>query len=145
MPPTYIGEGLPSNLINDVLVGKDDTLYVATNYGLARSLDEGQSFAFLRGRDWRDKLKGLTFPPSFELADDQGHLTLLEDYVTTLAEDAGGNIWLGHPTQGVELCSPGARLGAGAAWSRRPMSKKKRSAKIKWIRPCKSSNSSGRP
>ena len=120
MPPTYIGEGLPSNLINDVLVGKDDTLYVATNYGLARSLDEGQSFAFLRGRDWRDKLKGLTFPPSFELADDQGRLTLLEDYVTTLAEDAGGNLWLGHPTQGVELRSPGARLKGGGGVVKTP-------------------------
>jgi len=120
MPPTYIGEGLPSNLINDVLVGRDDTLYVATNYGLARSLDEGQSFTFLRGRDWRDKLKGLTFPPSFELADDLGRLTLLEDYVTTLAEDAGGNLWLGHPTQGVELRSPGARLKGGGGVVKTP-------------------------
>jgi len=99
MPTTLLGEGLPSNLINDVLVGRDDTLYVATNYGLARSVDKGQSFVFLRGQDWRDKLKGLIFAPQFPLPDDKGRLTLLEDYVTTLAEDAAGNMLAGAPDQ----------------------------------------------
>ena len=94
MPTILMGEGLPSNLIKGVLVGKDDTVYVATNYGLAKSLDKGRNWTFLRGQDWRDKLKGLTFAPQFELADDKGRLTLLEDYVTTLAEDAQGHIWL---------------------------------------------------
>lgn len=120
MPATLFGEGLPSNLINDVMVGRDDTVYVATNYGLARSLDKGGSWAFLRGRDWRDKLKGLTFAPQFELPDDQGRLTLLEDYVTTLAEDAQGRIWLGHPSKGVEVRSAGARLLGGGGVVKTP-------------------------
>ncbi len=120
MPPVPVGQGLPSNLINDVLVGSDDTVYVATNYGLAKSLDKGGSWVFLRGRDWRDKLKGLTFAPPFELPDDKGRYTLLEDYVTTLAEDSEGHIWMGHPTKGVELRSTGAQAPGGGGVVKTP-------------------------
>jgi hypothetical protein len=112
MPLYATGPGLPSDVINDVFVGSDDTVYVATGYGLARSLDNGASWVYLRGKDWKEKLKGLTFPPA--ILDQPERDVLTEDYVTTIAEDAAGNIWLGHPSKGVEVRSAGADvLGVG--------------------------------
>ena len=111
MPLYATGPGLPSDVINDVLVAGDGSVYAATSYGLARSLDNGRSWAYLRGKDWRDKLRGLTFAP--EIPPQPPTETLIEDAVTTLAEDAAGNIWLGHPTQGVEVRAAGAAAGLG--------------------------------
>lgn len=121
MPVYAIGEGLPSDVINDVLVASDGVVYVATGYGLARSDDNGRSWAYLRGKDWKTKLEGLTFPPPVPpqpLVD-----TLTEDYVTTLAEDAAGNIWLGHPTQGVEVRTAGAKSALGGGVVEAPTEK----------------------
>ena len=77
MPLYATGPGLPSDAINDVLVTGDDTVYVATGYGLARSDDKGRTWAYLRGKDWRDKVLGLTFPPTIPP----------QPTVDTLAED----------------------------------------------------------
>lgn len=111
MPLYATGQGLPSDLINDILVGADGTVYVATTYGLARSRDNGRSFEYLRGKDWRGKLEGLTFPP--QIPQQPPIDTLAEDYVTTLAEDADGLLWVGYPTKGVELRSPGGDFSGG--------------------------------
>lgn len=110
------GSGLPSSLINDLLVGRDGRVYVATNNGLARSQDNGASWQYLRGRDYANKIKGqyprLNAPDIQEvtdedMSDEERHNLLLEDYVTALAEDSQGRIWLGHPRQGVEARTPG--------------------------------------
>ena len=111
MPLYASGAGLPSDVINDVTVTGDDTVYVATGYGLARSYDRGRSWAFLRGADWRARLEGRTFPQPIPPQPKRD--TLAEDVVTTLAEDAAGNLWLGHPTKGVEVRAAGARQGLG--------------------------------
>ena len=57
MPSSATGTGLPSSIINDVLV-TPDTVYVATPCGLARSGDGGATWRYVRGQDWEAKVEG---------------------------------------------------------------------------------------
>ena len=113
-PAQAAGDGLPSALINDVLVARDGTVYVATTAGLAYSVDGGRQWRFTRGADWLEKVRGRQGPlppvPSVArsgnsappaLAPAAGRL-LLEDYVTCLQEDESGLLWLGYRQQGFE-------------------------------------------
>ena len=88
--------GLPSLLINDVLVLADGTVYAATTAGLAWSWVGASNWQYRRGKDYLDKLKGLAvgavtnqLPASFTKN------LLPQDDVTCLAEDVGGVVWLG--------------------------------------------------
>lgn len=90
-----IGQGLPSGLINDVLVAKDGTIYTATTEGLAWSTDRGSTWSFVRGQDYADKVRGRFDGPPLGWEETPGAV-LTEDYVSCLAEDGGGRIWLGH-------------------------------------------------
>jgi len=58
------GEGLPTNLINDVLVTRDGTLFVATMLGVAESRDRDRTLTYSRGADWSAKVRGLYGGPS---------------------------------------------------------------------------------
>jgi hypothetical protein len=67
MPSRATGEGLPSNVINDVLVTRGnakgegaDVIYVSTIYGLEWSRDEAKTWKFVRGANWRANLAGRT-------------------------------------------------------------------------------------
>ena len=103
-----VGTGLPSALINCLLVSSDNVVYAGTDGGLAWSRDEGESWTFTRGNDWKAKIAGLLHPVT--LAPVPAALVstnfLLEDYVTCLAEDASGRLWIGHRQQGVEVFDP---------------------------------------
>jgi len=105
MPNVPTGPGLPSNLINDLLVARDGSIYVATTCGLARSDDGGQSWSFIRGLDWEANVKGLYRGPQPVDAELPGDL-LMEDWVTTLAEDRAGMLWIGFRQQGFEIRDP---------------------------------------
>ena len=111
-PLTPMGHGLPTNLLNDVMVAHDGTIWVATDAGLAWSRNKGQSWQFVRGRDWEAKDKGLYHGPSDQEIDSiAGHfhrwnLLLAEDYVTCVGEDDHGYIWIGHWRKGVEVLDP---------------------------------------
>ena len=97
------GKGLPSNLINDVLVASDGTVYVATSLGLAKSKNQGQTWEYIRGRDYADKVKGRLEPPPktwSPLPKDKLAALLPEDYITAHAEDNAGRLWLGFRQQG---------------------------------------------
>src|SRR5262249_36915903 len=59
LPLVPSGPGLPTNLINQVPVTRDGTIFVATTTGLVASKDHGKTFTFIRGADWSDKVKGL--------------------------------------------------------------------------------------
>ena len=74
MPLTATGQGLPTNLINDVLVARDGTIYAATTTGLAWSGDGGANWSYMRGEDLRSQSAGLTRRRSCELeaADERG-------------------------------------------------------------------------
>ncbi|MDB5343361.1 MAG: two component regulator propeller [Schlesneria sp.] len=103
------GTGLPSSQINDVLVSQDGTIYVATSLGLAKSKNRGQTWEYLRGRDYAEKVKGrLETPPKTWSAPPQEKLAALlpEDYVNCLAEDAQGRLWVGFRQQGLVVADP---------------------------------------
>ena len=107
MPDSVEGVGLPSNFINDVMVSDYDVIYAATSNGLARSQDFGATWTFLRGRDWKDKLKGLYQPRTpREWPDGFAKELLREDYVTNIAEDAQGSLLLSYRRKGFEIRRP---------------------------------------
>lgn len=98
MPITATGRGLPSNLINCVLVGRNrQHIYVGTDLGLAISTDGGESFHYVRGSDYAAKVMGLWHPPVGYHPPSKAFLNKLlpGDHITTLAQDTQGNIWIG--------------------------------------------------
>jgi frataxin-like iron-binding protein CyaY len=109
LPVTPSGTGLPTSLINALLVGQNGTIYAGTTAGLAWSKDKGKTWGYLRGRDYDDKVKGRWggAPAGWKDAPKAVMDTLLpEDYVTCLAEDAAGLLWLGFRQQGYVALDP---------------------------------------
>jgi len=103
------GEGLPSNLINAVLMTKDGTLWAATASGVAWSLDSGKKWRFLRGKNYAAKMKGVLggAPSNWRPPDKKTEDRLLpDDYVTSLAEGADGAIWMGFREKGCAVFHP---------------------------------------
>ena len=115
LPNAPAGKGLPSALINCLLVTHSGTVYAGTTCGLAGSLDEGDSWTFVRGVDWKAKETGLLHPSTPSTASVSGDL-LSEDYVTCLAEGTHGWLFVGHRQTGVEAFDPktGLRVQSGA-------------------------------
>ena len=110
-PLTPRGNGLPGNLLNDLLVTPDGTAWVATDDGIAWSANGGRRWSFLRGEDWLAKDQGLTHPPSpsylFNASRRAVRTQLLsEDYCTCLAADSTGRIWVGHRRTGIDIINP---------------------------------------
>ena len=103
MPLTPVGAGLPSNRINDLLVTDDDTIYAATDTGLATSDNFGESWTFVRGRDWEEKVREKHLTPAATEFDGQ---LLREDYVTSLTEDDRALLWIGYRRHGYEVRRP---------------------------------------
>ncbi len=101
MPNTPVGKSLPSNAINCMLVSGDGTIYVGTQCGLAWSNDKGESWQFVRGRDWEENVNGRYQPQSPE--GDAARAILAEDWVSTLAQGAEGTILVGYRRGGCEL------------------------------------------
>lgn len=100
------GEGLPTNLINGLLVRRDGTIYAATSSGLAWSENHGQSWRHLRGRDWAERSRGQAGgPPSQWRHVAESETTLAEDYVTCIAGKTG-SLLLGHRSGGIEGFDP---------------------------------------
>ncbi len=102
MPSAPTGEGLPSSLINCLYAARDGTIYAGTNCGLAGSRDNGQTWHFLRGADWKAKVLGLYHGPAPRDPGTRGNL-LTEDYVTCVSEDGAGRLWVGHRQKSVEV------------------------------------------
>jgi hypothetical protein len=92
---------LPSDLINDIIVSEDGSLYVATTAGVACRNPSAHSWKLLRGADYGTRLPG-DDPGSIEK---QG-LVLSEDFCSCIAEDALGHVYVGHRTSALEIISP---------------------------------------
>lgn len=97
--------GLPSILLNDVLVTKSGVVYVATDSGLAWSKDSGQTWSYRRGRDWEDKARNRLIEPLTRATKDKDAPALSEDYTTSVKQDATGDLWIGHRQTGYEVVS----------------------------------------
>jgi hypothetical protein len=123
LPTTERRRGLPSALINDVLATRGGRIYAGTNCGLAWSDDDGQSWQWVRGRDWEEKKRGsyrdtsrpvapqvLAAPVAVEGEEADASFELLrEDYVSCLAEDGAGRLLIGHWRAGWEMRAPSGR------------------------------------
>ncbi len=105
LPTTPTGTGLPTNLMNDILVAKDGTVYAATTAGLACSADKGESWQFVRGKDYAAKVKGRIGGAPAGWTEQTGAI-LSEDYCTSLSIDGGGNLYLGHRTADSDVVLP---------------------------------------
>jgi len=112
MPLNWRGRGIPCNLINDICIGKNGDIYLATNLGLAIYRKGGNAWNCIRGKDFSDKHK-MRFrsdvskqPLSSDSQTKRSANLLLEDYVTCLAEDESGLLWIGHRTKGFEAFDP---------------------------------------
>ncbi|MDB5321000.1 MAG: two component regulator propeller [Phycisphaerales bacterium] len=96
------GDGLPSCMINDVLVSREGAIYVATPWGLGKSTDGGKTFRYRRGTDWAAKTKQRTGGKPADFKEAPEAALLAEDYVTCLTEDAMGLLWIGYRSAGYE-------------------------------------------
>ena len=98
------GAGLPTNLIECLLVSHDDVIYAGTQLGLARSADRGQTWSYDRGENYAAKVKALIDGPPADFKPAAAKLN--EDWVSSLAEDAAGMIWIGHRQLSYEVLDP---------------------------------------
>jgi hypothetical protein len=104
---TARGSGLPSDQINQVLVSKSGVVYAATSAGLAYSTNKGLSWSFVRGADYVARANGLAAGKPSDLRGPKDPTeTLPEDYITCLAEDPAGGLWLGFRQKGLALVNP---------------------------------------
>jgi hypothetical protein len=97
-PVEAAGGGLPSNLVNDLLVRANGDVFAATCAGLAVSRDRGQTWSYVRGADYAEKVRGRTGGPPAGWS--QAPAALVEDDVASLAEATDGNVWLGYRHRG---------------------------------------------
>jgi hypothetical protein len=103
------GKGLPSDLINAVLVTKQSKIYVATDWGLGISDDDGANWHYIRGQNYAAKVAQLWHPPKHWKAPNPQSLSKLlpGDHITCLAQDSKGRIWLGTWRNGYAIYEPG--------------------------------------
>jgi len=110
-----IGKGLPSCMINDVLAAKDGTIYVATPWGLGKSIDGAKTFTYRRGTDFVSKVKARTGGAPADFKQPGNVSQVAEDYVTSLAEDQAGLLWIGYRSEGYEAVDEANEAGKHAA------------------------------
>ncbi len=104
------GSGLPSDLINAILVTKRTSkVYVATDWGLGISDDDGQSWHYIRGQDYAARVAQLWHPPKhWKQPSPQSLSRLLPgDHITCLAQDFKGRIYLGTWRNGYAIYQSG--------------------------------------
>jgi hypothetical protein len=105
MPGHATGSGLPTNLINALLVAHSGTIYAGTTRGLACSADHGMSWSYVRGKEWADKVKN-SYEGAHPDFNPKEQAPLAEDYITALHEDAAGHLWIGYRGRGYEVYDP---------------------------------------
>jgi hypothetical protein len=96
LPVDSSGKGLPSNLINDVKVSGDGSVFVATDGGLAISRDHGQSWTYFRGEDCYAKVQERAGGPPDDWQQPADVPLLGEDYSTSVAVDSANHLWVAH-------------------------------------------------
>jgi sugar lactone lactonase YvrE len=108
IPLTPYGRGLPTDLINDIHVASDGTVWVATTTGLAFSRNQGRSWMYLRGEDWAEKVRGTAGSPH-PVTSRMPPMLLAADYVTSVTESPDGDVWVGFRQKRVEILSADLR------------------------------------
>jgi hypothetical protein len=114
MPATPDGAGLPSRIVNAILVTRGDIVYAGTTRGLARSVDHGATWTYVRGANWPLLARGRYMSASADLPA-KGASPLREDWITSLAENDAGVLWVGYRTSGLQGFEPSGAVVKGAA------------------------------
>ena len=108
--PVFASYGIPTKQVNDLLVSDEGKIFVATTSGLVFSDDEGKTWVFKRGVEYLDKFNAMTnLPPASKAAPKKAinpKEMMSEDYITCLAEDDTGLIWIGFRQQGFIAIDP---------------------------------------
>jgi sugar lactone lactonase YvrE len=111
VPLDSCGEGLPSNQINTIVTSSEGTIWAGTAAGLTWSRDNGETWFFLRGRDYGDKIRGLLAGTPYQWKEISrvrfGEL-LPEDDIPLLIEDTNGILWIGTKSLGSVAIKPDA-------------------------------------
>jgi frataxin-like iron-binding protein CyaY len=109
VPLTPMGINLPSNQINDIIVTKNseiETIWIATSAGLVKMNSSLTKLEYWRGKNYAEKIHGLYggAPKDFKQAPPEVLNKILpEDYLTCLAEDEQGAIWIGTRQTGFAI------------------------------------------
>jgi len=109
VPLVPYGDGLPTNQINQIIVAQNGTIWIATPTGLVKSNGNLAQIQYVRGRDYADKVRGLYggAPKEWKECPKEIMEQLLpEDYITCLAEDNTGTIWIGTRLKGFMAIDP---------------------------------------
>lgn len=109
VPLIPYGNGLPTNQINQILVARDETIWIATPTGLVKSNATLTKLSFVRGRNYAAKVKGLYggAPKGWkECPKEELEQLLPEDYITCLTEEDNGTIWIGTRQRGFMAIDP---------------------------------------
>jgi hypothetical protein len=97
------GTGLPTNHINQVFAASDGNIWIATSAGLVKTNADLTQLQFVRGQNYAEKVNGLIggAPKDWKVCPNETMAKLLpHDYVTCIAEDADGVIWVGTRERG---------------------------------------------
>jgi hypothetical protein len=117
------GNGLPSSLINKVVVATEDLILAGTCAGLGFSKDKGKSWKYIRGRDYAEKVRRRTggAPNGWQECRKEVMDALLpEDYITDMSLSAEGDVvWVAFRQRGFAIlnlktmiCSHAEEIGA---------------------------------
>ncbi len=101
---TETGAGLSCNQINCLLIDKAGKIFCGTSSGLSCSTDGGVTWSYLHGWKWQIKARRYV-RNSIQVAADTPTLPLSDDYVSALAFDKSGLLYIGHRQGGLEVLS----------------------------------------
>jgi hypothetical protein len=105
VPIRNTGGGLPSSQVNALLVTRDGAVLAGTTHGLACSVDQGVSWSYVRGRNWPIIAQG-RYQGAPDDLDINVTTPISEDWITQLAQDSTGMIWVGYQNAGYQTFMP---------------------------------------
>lgn len=95
---------------NQALVAKSGVLYLATSSGLAYRMPGTVAFTFLHGKNWKGKLEGVYIAKDKDKDEkdvgDRYDCRLEDDYISAIAEDSNGLIFVGYREGGYSVINP---------------------------------------
>jgi hypothetical protein len=109
MPIVPAGDGLPSRIVTSIAVAPGDIVYAGTSRGLARSTDHGKTWSYVRGTNWPALAKGRYMPPPSSY-DMQSTSLLKDDWISSVAVDSAGILWIGYRFKGYHGFQPDGKI-----------------------------------
>lgn len=99
---TQVGSGLPGNLVNCLLVNSAGKIFCGTSTGLAESADDGAAWSYQHGWQWPQEISILAREEKPGRRD-YVQTPLAEEFISCLAFDNAGHLYVGHRQRGCEI------------------------------------------